>query len=76
MNSRLLITMAIYLASTPAMASNHTTMPKGANPAAQFCVNKGGEMTVIDNETMCVLPNRNAIKADALLRGEKPTKKK
>ncbi len=57
---------------TPAFASTHTTMPKGANPAEQFCLNKGGVIKNADQTKVCVFPNGTEIEPEALLRGEKP----
>ncbi|WP_425666877.1 DUF333 domain-containing protein [Vibrio tubiashii] len=58
---------------TPAFASTHTTMPKGANPAEQFCINKGGVIKTAEQTKVCVFPNGTEIEPDALLRGEKPS---
>lgn len=59
---------------TPAFASTHTTMPKGANPAEQFCINKGGAIKITEQTKLCVFPNGAEIEPEALLRGETANK--
>ncbi|USD67263.1 DUF333 domain-containing protein [Vibrio sp. SCSIO 43136] len=59
---------AIALIST--IAAAHQGLAPGANPASQFCVNKGGYLKAAGDDIVCVMPSGKEIEQWELLRAE------